>query len=75
MEHAIIGLHHVEVAVLREALAEPIGGLAGAPGAERIGQHNVVAVCIDHAPRTDDRRAAGQRRSNDPLLIHVGRVA
>ena len=60
-QHAVVRLHHVVVAVLRKLDAEPVGRLAGAPGAERIDHDDVVAIGVDRPARADDRDAARQR--------------
>ena len=73
-QHAIVRLHHVVIAVLRELDAEPVGGFAGAPGPERIDHDDVIAVGIDRPARTDHRHAARQRGALDPLLVHVGGI-
>src|SRR6185295_11060094 len=75
LEHAVIRLHHVVVGVLREFDAEPVGRLARAPGAERIDHHDVVAIGVDRTAGPDDRYAAGERGTLDPLLVHVAGVA
>ena len=74
-QHPVIRLHHVVVAVLREFCPEPVGRLAGAPRAQGIDHHDVVAVGVDRTAGADDGNAAGQCRTLDPLLVHVGGVA
>src|SRR6516225_9132587 len=74
-QQPIVRLHHVEIAVLREFDTEPVGGLAVAPGAERIDHDDVVAVGVDWATRADDGISARERGALDPLLIHVGGIA
>src|SRR6516164_7978207 len=74
-QHAVIRLHHVEIAVLRKLDAEPVGRFARTPGAERINHDDVVAVGVDRASRSDDRYAAGQCGALDPLFEHVGGIA
>ena len=74
-QQAVVGLHHVVVAVLREFRSEAVGRLAGAPRSQGIDHHDIVTVRVDRTAGTDDGNAAGQRCTLDPLLVHIGGIA
>jgi len=70
LQHGMLRLHLVDVAVMRETGLHAVRGLGGPTGADTIGKHHVIALYVQRLARLE--QVVGEGRHQEALASAGG---